>query len=222
MTTRVALVTGASQGIGLAVAGELESQGWTVLAPSRQELDLSVEGSVEAFLSTANEPITGLVLNAAVNQPMNLGELDWQAWTLMRQTNLDSNLRLINALLPRMRSAHFGRVVVVSSQYSSRGRAGRAGYGITKAGLESLVRFVVAEASRDGVVANAVAPGFVDTQLTRRNNDVSAIQRLVERIPVGRLGVPIEVARLVGFLMRFDNEYITGQVVGIDGGWSCT
>ena len=112
--------------------------------------------------------------------------------------------------------------MAVSSAYAGRARMGRAAYGASKAALEALVRSTAVEFASSGVLANAIAPGFVDTELTRVNNDASAISTLLERVPVGRLAKPAEGASAVSFLLSPSNTYITGQTIAVDGGWSCT
>jgi 3-oxoacyl-[acyl-carrier protein] reductase len=121
-----------------------------------------------------------------------------------------------------MASAGFGRVVGISSAYANRARTGRAAYSASKAALEALIRSVAVEFARSGVVANCVAPGFVDTELTRKNNTPQMIDALLQRVPVGRLASPAEIGRTVAFLMAPENEYITGQTIAVDGGFACT
>ena len=222
MIERTVLVTGASRGIGQSIALRLASQGWSVLSPTRDELDLDSYESVRSYLERLSHPIDGVVLCAAVNSPQRITDLSLMNWGTTLQTNLQASLQLLTALLPGMEARGFGRVVAVSSMYAQRARGGRAAYGMTKAALEALVRFVTVECAHKGVLANAVAPGFVDTELTQRNNDPASIAQITERIPVGRLASPEEVAEAVAFLASPSNTYITGQILAVDGGWSCT
>lgn len=221
MSARTVLVTGASRGIGAAIASRLAAGGWSVLTPARAELDLADTSSIDAFLGSGVH-VDGLVLNAGINEPAEFGDVSDEAWRRILDTNLESSFRLLRGVVPAMAERGFGRVVAVSSLYSGRAREGRAVYSATKAGLDALIRSVTVEYAGSGVLANAVAPGFVDTDLTRSNNTPDVIAGLLARVPVGRLADPAEIAAAVAFLVSPDNTYITGQVLAVDGGWACT
>lgn len=221
MSARTVLVTGASRGIGAAIASRLAAGGWSVLTPARAELDLADASSIDAFLG-AGVHVDGLVLNAGINEPSEFGDVSDEVWRRILDTNLESSFRLLRGVVPAMAERGFGRVVAVSSLYSGRAREGRAVYSATKAGLDALIRSVTVEYAGSGVLANAVAPGFVDTDLTRSNNTPDVIAGLLARVPVGRLADPAEIAAAVAFLVSPDNTYITGQVLAVDGGWACT
>lgn len=223
MSARTVLLTGGSRGIGSAIAERLAADGWSVLAPARAELDLGSANSVAAFLAGGGaDGVDGLVLNAGINEPMAFAEVDDDAFDRMLTVNLESSMRILRAVAPAMAERGFGRIVGVSSLYASRARDARAVYSVTKAGLEALLRSVTVEYAGRGVLANAVAPGFVDTELTRKNNSAEVIAGLLERVPVGRLARVQEVADAVAFLMSERNTYITGQVLAVDGGWQVT
>lgn len=219
---RTVLVTGGARGMGAAIVDRLSSDGWHVHAPSRAELDLADPASIEVFLAATPIEFDGLVLNAGINNPQPIVDM---SDTLLNQTlevNLRSSIQLVQRIAPAMAQRGFGRIVGVSSLYAQRSRADRVAYSISKAGLEALLRSVTVEYASQGVLTNAIAPGFVDTELTRRNNAPDALRSLIARIPVGRLARVDEVADAVAFLLSPSNTYITGQVVGIDGGWSVT
>ena len=192
-----------------------------MFSPTRCELDLSDLGSIEPYLDSIG-PVFGLVLNAGVNSPRDFADISEAQWSEILRVNTESSLRILQQLAPAMADADGGRIVAISSAYAGRSREGRAAYSASKAALESLVRSATVELAGRGVIANAVAPGFVDTELTRTNNDAATIARLLERVPVGRLAEPNEIARAVAFLLSPDNRYISGQVLAVDGGWACT
>lgn len=218
-----ALITGAARGIGADVAAALRRDGWRVLAPTRRELDLADPRSIDEFLSgMGTRVVDGLVLNAGVNSPAPLGALTNAEWARVQQVNCTSAFSLTTAICPAMAERGFGRVVAISSVYAERARTGRAAYSASKAGLEALVRGVSVEFASRGVIANCVAPGFVDTELTRANNPPEIISDMLKRIPVGRLADPSEIAAVVAFLMAPSNCYLTGQTLVIDGGFACS
>ncbi|MGO9734375.1 SDR family NAD(P)-dependent oxidoreductase [Mycobacterium sp.] len=216
-----ALVTGAARGIGSSVADTLEAKGIRVLRPGRKELDLAVPESVVAYLAGVDEAVEILVMNAGINDPEALQQLSPENWSSTQQVNVTSNLQLLQGLLPRMAAAGYGRVVAVSSVYAHRARLGRVAYSSSKAAIEEVVRSVAVEYGRFGVLANCVAPGFVLTDLTYQNNDAAQLQALAERIPVGRLAEPAEIALFIAWLASAENSYITGQSIAIDGGFLC-
>jgi len=137
-------------------------------------------------------------------------------------TNLEASFRVLRGVLPGMAERGFGRIVAISSLYANRAREGRGVYSSTKAGLEALIRVVCVEYGKRGILANVLAPGFVNTELTLQNNSQSSIDQLLERVPLGRLAEPAEVALAAKFLLSPSNTYVSGQVLAIDGGWSCT
>jgi 3-oxoacyl-[acyl-carrier protein] reductase len=216
-----ALVTGAARGIGQSVADTLETKGIRVLRPRRRELDLAEPKSVAAYLTSHDEAVDILVLNAGINYPQPLQELSQDNWSITQQVNVTSNLLLLQGLLPRMAAARYGRVVAVSSVYAHRARLGRVAYSASKASIEEVVRSVAVEYGPFGVLANCVAPGFVLTDLTYQNNDAQQLQALADRIPVGRLAEPEEIALFISWLVSAENSYITGQSIAIDGGFLC-
>ena len=223
MTDRTCLVTGASRGIGASIAEALGAAGWEVLAPSRGDLDLAEPDSVSDYLESLSErPVDGLVINAGINTPAPLGTLTVADWERIQQVNVTSAFALVSALVPRMAQRQFGRIVGISSAYAGRARTGRAAYSASKSALEALIRTVAVEFAPSDVIANCIAPGFIDTELTRANNSPEMIARLLERVPVGRLAAPEEIARVVVFLMAESNQYLTGQSISVDGGFACT
>ena len=218
----VALVTGASRGIGLAISSSLREHGVRVLAPSRLELDLSSPASIDSYLKTAKrEKIDIVVNNAGINIPRAIEDLRdaeiAEAW----QTNLAAPFSLMRALTPFMRKQGWGRIVNLSSVFSLVTKKKRTVYSTTKAALNGLTRAFAVELASDGVLVNAVCPGYVDTELTRKNNSPADLKKIAALIPLGRMASPSEIARFIAFLCSEENSYITGQTLVIDGGFTC-
>lgn len=221
MIQRTALVTGASRGIGKAIADQLRRDGVRLLVPSRRELDLLSDHSVDLFLRALDEPVDILVNDAGINR---LG--DFTAYTdsdledTMR-TNLVAPIRLARGLIPGMIDRKYGRIMNISSIWSVVSKPGRLAYSVSKSGLNAFTRSLAVEVARYNILVNAVAPGYVNTELTRQNNTEQDIQNVSKMIPIQRLAEPEEIARLVAFLCSEQNTYLTGQCLFIDGGYTC-
>jgi NAD(P)-dependent dehydrogenase (short-subunit alcohol dehydrogenase family) len=216
------LVTGASRGIGAAIATAFREQGDEVLAPTRSELDLADLGAVTSWCDDLARDVDVLVNNAGVNPVATLPELRLEDWRRTLDVDLSAPFVLIKALAPRMAARGWGRIVNVGSAYSLVSRSGRAAYTAAKHGLAGLTKTAAIEYASRGVLVNAVCPGFVATEMTYRNNDEATIARLVSQIPAGRLAEPAEVAELVVWLGSGRNGYVAGQVIGVDGGFLAT
>lgn len=222
MAERIALITGGARGIGAAIREELEARGTRVIAPSRAELDLGRKDSVEAWIAAhADLQIDILVNNAGVNHLKALPELDEATWAEMVQTNLSAGLRLVQAFAPGMAARGWGRILGISSIFSLVAKERRAAYSMTKAALNALTRSAAVEFGPGSVLVNALAPGYVDTALTRQNNSPEAIQAICATIPLGRMALAAELAKTAAFLVSEENTYLTGQVIVVDGGFTC-
>jgi NAD(P)-dependent dehydrogenase (short-subunit alcohol dehydrogenase family) len=215
------LLTGGSGGIGTAIQDVLKRSGHTVAAPTSAELDLSNPLHVAKWLSmSSNQEFDGIVLSAGINIPQSFGDASEEDYSRIFQLNTNSCRQIIQHSLIGMKKKKFGRIVAISSAYSTLSRVGRSSYSISKAALEALIRSVAVENAESNIIANSVIPGFIETPLTRKNNSEDQIKKLLERVPVNRLGTPNEVAKLAAFLMAEENTYITGQSIKIDGGFS--
>ena len=221
MNGRTALVTGASRGIGAAVAARFAALGATVLTPSRAEMDLADPASIAGYLERLAEPVDILVNNAGVNWPVLLAEQDDARLEETLSVNLAAPMRLTRGLAPGMARRGYGRIVNISSVWAVVAKEGRSVYSASKTGLIGLTRTLALELGPSGVLVNAVAPGYVATELTRQNNTPEEIERVAATIPLGRLAEPEEVAEVVAFLCSRRNSYITGQVTTCDGGYTC-
>jgi 3-oxoacyl-[acyl-carrier protein] reductase len=218
-----ALVTGGTRGIGLGVVETLRANDWKVRATGRSDFDLENKASVSTWISSHSDlnPYL-LVCNAGINLPKRIEAQSEEEFLRINQANYFSNILLIKSIIPRMVKNGEGRVVFISSAYALKSKEGRSAYSASKAAMEAFIRTCALEYSRQNILFNSIAPGFIETDLTLANNNATQIKELTERIPLGRLGNPIEIAELVKFLGSPSNTYITGQTINIDGGFSLT
>lgn len=220
--SRTALVTGGARGIGAAVASQLESVGYRVIAPPRTVLDLASSASIDTYLAShGSETVDILINNAGINTLRAIPEIDAATWGEMVQVNVSSALRLTQAFAPGMAQRGWGRILNLVSIFALVTRERRAAYSMTKAALAALTRTAAVEFGPQGVLVNALAPGYVDTELTRRNNPPEAIAAIEASIPLRRMAKAKELAEVAAFLVSEANSYLTGQTVVVDGGFTC-
>jgi 3-oxoacyl-[acyl-carrier protein] reductase len=220
-TTRKACVTGGSRGIGSAIARELTRRGFEVWTPTRAELDLGDPASIARFTAAHPADVDVLVNNAGINFLKALPDLDSSTWSQMQQVNLAAALALIQWAAPFMRARKWGRILNVSSVFGLVTKEKRGAYSMTKAALNALTRSAAVELGPDGILVNSLCPGYVDTEMTRRNNSPADLEKIMNAIPLRRLALPDELARVAGFLCSEENNYLTGQAVVADGGFTC-
>jgi 3-oxoacyl-[acyl-carrier protein] reductase len=242
VTERVALVTGASRGIGRAAAVTLAADGRAVACgygsddAGAKETVRAIEdagGTAAAFQADVSDPdeVTAMVeaVAAELGRPTivvaNAGTLRdgltvryaRSDWDRILAVNLSGAFATVQATLPHMMKARWGRIVVVSSVVAVRGNPGQAAYAASKAGMLGMMRAIAKEYASRGITANAVLPGLVDTELTAGMNE-QARSALAEVIPVGRTGTPQEVAAAIRFLASGEAGYVNGATVTVDGG----
>lgn len=238
---KVALVTGASRGIGKAIAHELGRQGAEVVGTATSQggaeaitaglkeaglngygivMNVAEPESIEAGLKQLTEqsgaPLI-LVNNAGITRDNLLMRLKDDDWSDVLETNLSSVYRTSKAVLRGMAKARWGRIINVSSVVASMGNAGQGNYCAAKAGVEGFTRSLAKEMSNRGITANCVAPGFIDTDMTKKLDEKQRDAMLVN-IPAGRLGEPDEVASVVAFLASAGAAYVTGETIHVNGG----
>lgn len=221
MNGRTALVTGTSRGIGLAIAERLRKDGAKILAPTRKEMDLLSNVSMDAYLASLQEPVDILVNNAGINRLGAGTEASDRDIQETLQINLMAPLRLVRCLAPSMMSRRYGRIVNISSIWSVVMKPRRVTYAASKAGLNGMTRTLAVELAPFNILVNALAPGYVNTELTRQNNTEEEIEAIRKTIPIQRLAQPEEIAEFVSYLCSEKNSYLTGQVIVLDGGFSC-
>jgi 3-oxoacyl-[acyl-carrier protein] reductase len=229
-----ALVTGGTRGIGAAVARLLADRGADVTvtgtsagrtppgANIRYELaDFSDSHATERFASSmADRGIEILINNAGINVVAPFADVDVTDFDRILRVNVRAPMVLCRALLAGMRGRGWGRIVNVTSVFSHVSREGRAAYSTSKFGLDGMTAALAAEVARDGVLANCVAPGFVDTELTRRILGEAGMRDVAALVPIGRLATADEIARFIVWLAGPENTYISGQNLFIDGGFT--
>lgn len=219
---RSVFLTGGSRGIGAAIAYELSKRGWSIYAPTRSDLDLSNLESLKAYLcNNAPDKIDILINNAGINILNPLPDITLSDFSLMQQTNLVAALQLIQFFAPKMALRGWGRILNITTIFSMVTKTKRAAYSMTKAALDALTRSAAVEFGPSGVLVNSLAPGYVDTQLTRQNNSQEALTLIESGIPLRRMAQPQELAKVAAFLVSEENTYLTGQTITVDGGFTC-
>ena len=218
---RTALITGASRGIGAAIARRLQDEGLRILSPSSKTLDLASTVSIDTYLSQLTDPVDILVNNAGINRLGSIDEISGKDFEEVIQVNLLSHFQLTQGLVKGMKARGYGRIVNISSIWSLVSRERRVTYSAAKAGLNGLTRALALELAPYHIMVDAVAPGYINTELTKKNNTPEALERIAGEIPLGRLGEPAEIAECVAFLCSPKNSYMTGQVIVLDGGYLC-
>jgi len=238
---KVALVTGGSRGIGRAIAARLASAGAHVLLTARTSeaaeivateirdsggeargiaLDVSDHEAVEKGMAEVlgdYARIAILVNNAGITSDNLLLRMKREDWDSVLQTNLSGVYRLCRSVVPSMVRARYGRIVNITSVVAGLGNPGQTNYAAAKAGIEGFTRSLARELASRAISVNCIAPGFVDTDMTRGLDD-AAKDKLLAQIPLKRLGTPEDVAAAALFLVSAEAEYITGTTLHVNGG----
>lgn len=238
---KIAIITGASRGIGKAITLELASKGAIVVGTATSEkgadaiglyleeagckgygkvLDVTQPEQIESLISWVNEELgvpTILVNNAGITRDNLLMRMKEEEWQAIMETNLTSVFRMSKAVLRGMMKARQGRIISIASVVGLMGNAGQTNYAAAKAGIMGFSKSLAREVGPRGITVNVVAPGFIDTDMTRALPEEQRAA-LTSQIPLQRLGEPEDIAKTVAFLASDDASYITGQTISVNGG----
>lgn len=235
--SRVALVTGGTRGIGAAISTALKDAGYTVAANyagndekanafkketgiSVYKFDVSDFDAVAAAVKQIESdlgPVEILVNNAGITRDGTMHRMTADQWQAVLDTNLGSCFNCCRAVIDGMRERKFGRIVNIGSVNGQAGQYGQVNYAAAKSGIHGFTKALAQEGARAGITVNAIAPGYIDTDMVRAV-PADVLEKIVARIPVGRLGQASEIARGVLFLVSDDGGFVTGSTLSINGG----
>ncbi|MEA4929860.1 MAG: SDR family NAD(P)-dependent oxidoreductase [Candidatus Limiplasma sp.] len=217
---RRALVTGGSRGIGAATVRCLERDGFEVVKPTRDELDLLNVESIDRFCDSIRDiPFQVLINNAGINDVHAIEEITDDEIARMIAVNLVAPIKLLRCVTGGMKAQRYGRIVNIGSIWGQAGKPGRTVYAATKHGIHGITQTLAVELAPYNILINTVCPGFTLTDLTRKNNPPEVIRELEQQIPLGRMAQPEEQAEAIAYLVGEKNTYITGQMIAVDGGY---
>ena len=237
MTGRVAVVTGGTRGIGEAISVALKDAGYKVAANyagnDEKAKAFTERTGIQAFKFDVGDfdavkagvaqiqadlgPVDVVINNAGITRDGTLHRMDFEAWDAVIQTNLASCFNLCRCVIDGMRERSFGRIVNIGSINGQAGQYGQVNYAAAKSGIHGFTKALAQEGAAKGITVNAIAPGYVDTDMVRAV-PANVLEKIVAKIPVGRLGKAEDIARGVLFLVADDAEFITGATLSINGG----
>jgi len=234
---RVAVVTGGTRGIGRAISLALKDAGCRVGAvyagDDKAAQQFNDEAGLPVFKFNVGDfgacadgvkavegalgPIEILINNAGITRDTTMHRMSFEEWNAVIQTNLTSCFNMTRQVIEGMRSRGFGRIVNIGSINGQAGQFGQSNYAAAKAGMQGFTKALAQEGAARGITVNLIAPGYVETDMVRAV-PADVLERIIARIPVGRLGKPVEIARAVLFLVADDAGFITGSTLSINGG----
>jgi acetoacetyl-CoA reductase len=234
---RVAIVTGGTRGIGRAISAALADAGYRVAATyaanEAAAQQLKEETGIPVFkfdvadftacaagvkaIEAALGPVEILINNAGITRDATMHRMSFEQWDAVIQTNLASCFNMSRQVIEGMRTRGFGRIVNIGSVNGQAGQYGQVNYAAAKSGIHGFTKALAQEGAARGVTVNAVAPGYVDTEMVRAVPP-EVLEKIIARIPVGRLGKAEDIARTVLFLVADDADFITGSTLSVNGG----
>jgi 3-oxoacyl-[acyl-carrier protein] reductase len=221
MSSRNVFLTGGSRGIGRAVKEKFIASGYTVYAPTREELDLSNGQSLKKYIEMYKAITFDIIINnAGINEINLLENIDECDMENMFQIDLIAPILLLKGFIPNMKKNKRGWIVNIGSVWAVVSKEGRGLYSSVKNGLHGITNALALELAPYNILVNTVCPGFTLTELTKKNNTDVEIKKINELIPLKRMANPAEIAEFVFFLCSENNTYITGQKICIDGGYT--
>ena len=233
LESKLAVVTGATRGIGLAIARAFCDAGARVLITGTKAtsivlddfeyyaVDFCCEKNTESFATYLSEQQPDILINnAGINVIDSFQDISVEDFNRIQQVNVHAPFLLCRAVIPGMRQKSWGRIVNMSSILGKISKAGRGAYSASKFALDGMTAALAAEVACDGILANCVAPGFIETDLTRQILGEEQMDILAQQIPMKRLGQPEEIARFVLWLASAENTYLSGQNIAVDGGFT--
>lgn len=235
--SRIALVTGGTRGIGEAICIALKDAGYTVIANyagndeaartfteitgiSTYKFDVSnFDACQEAVSKITSEvgPVDILINNAGITRDGTMHKMTYEQWNAVIQTNLTSCFNMSRAVIDSMRERNYGRIVNIGSINGQAGQYGQVNYAAAKSGIHGFTKALAQEGAAKGITVNAIAPGYIATEMVKAVPE-KVLEKIVAKIPVGRLGEASEIARAVAFLVSEDAGFVTGSTLSINGG----
>jgi len=213
------LLLGASGVIGQAIKNKLSQKGYEVIAPSRLEINLKHLDEINGWINKNNK-FQVIIYCAGFNKPEYIEDVDLDNFKTTQNVNINSFYKIIQLLMSDLKQFDKSYVLGISSLFGTVSKEKRSAYAMSKHSMNGFIQTLALEGGKYNIIANTLSPGFIDTKMTRQNNNEIDIELLKSKIPLGRLGTPEDIANLAYFLCSEQNTYITGQNIICDGGIS--
>lgn len=212
-------LTGGNGAIGSAIKEKFISEGYEVIAPSSSELDLSEAKNIDKFFEKISPEFDVLIHCAGYNNPKSINEIANDEFLKTQQINLFSWMKICQICVPYMKQKNQGHILGIASLYATISKEGRTSYSVSKHGMLGLMRTMALEFGANNILCNTLSPGFVETKMTQKNNTKEQLEKLEEKIPLGKMAQPADIADVAYFMCSSANKYISGQNIIVDGGF---